>query len=463
MKHVCCGRIFRLCIIVLLFPVLGAIGQKSYSLTGLTDSALRNLPLLLEKKAQVNGSRAEVSDLRHQFIPLLRANAQVDLATDNSLPGSYYGYGIIPSTSAGVSAQNNGQSALGTIGVLYGEYTVLDFGYRKARIESAISNTNLASADYERVRYQIKARVTRLYFTYLKNEMQLEVELQNRDRYEKIFSVIQALTKSGIRPGSDSSLARAELSKSITAYNQASGSLKEIGEQLSYYTGIPLDQLKMDTLSSRNQNPVRNLPLDSSATGTNPLIDYFTNINKVYDSEEKLIARSFQPTVSLVASGWTRGSSISSETEYKPLSTGLSVQRYNYLAGISIQYDLFNGLHKKDRLQTIHFQQEAGKYQFQQEALELKTAENQADWAIQTAESNLRELPVQIESSRDVYNQKIAQYKAGVITLIDLTNAAFVLYRSLNDYTETLTDWYLAHLDKAVATGSLDLFIQTIK
>lgn len=463
MKHVCCGKVIRLCIVVLGFPSLETFGQKSFSLSSLTDSALHHLPLLFEKKANLNGSRSEIADLRHQFIPLLRANAQVDLGTDNSLPGSYYTFGIIPSTSAGISNQNNGQSALGTLGVLYGEYTLLDFGYRKARIESAISNTDLASADYERVCYQIKASVTRLFFMYLKNEMQLEVEIQNKDRYEKIFSVIHALAKSGIRPGSDSSLARAELSKSITAYNQARGSLREIGEQLSYYTGIPLDQLKMDTLSLRNQDPVRHLMLDSNSTAINPLIDYFTSINKVYESEEKLVAKSFQPSVSLVASGWTRGSSITPETEYKPLSTGLSFQRYNYLAGISIQYDLFNGLHKKDRLQTIHFQQEAGKYQFQQEALELKSAENQADWAIQTAESNLKELPVQISSARDVYNQKIAQYRAGVITLIDLTNAAFVLYRSLHDYTETITDWYLAHLDKAVATGGLDLFIQTIK
>jgi len=33
----------------------------------------------------------------------------------------------------------------------------------------------------------------------------------------------------------------------------------------------------------------------------------------------------------------------------------------------------------------------------------------------------------------------------------------------MNDYAETLGDWYLAQLDKAVATGNLDAFIQAIK
>ena len=67
-----------------------------------------------------------------------------------------------------------------------------------------------------------------------------------------------------------------------------------------------------------------------------------------------------------------------------------------------------------------------------------------------------------IRDRKDTYNQKLAQYKAGIISLIDLTNAAFVLYRSQNDFTETITDWYLAHLDRAIALGGLDHFIQII-
>ena len=457
------GNHFRFFLVALLIPISGIFGQKPYSLSDLTDSALRNLPLLLEKKALVSSRQSAVTDEKHRYIPFLRANAQVNLGSDNSLPGTYFPMGIIPSTSSGISPENNGQSAMGSLAVLYGEYTLFDFGYRKASIQSAISNVDLESADLDRLRYQVKADVTRLYLGFLKKQMQLEIEGQNRQRYEKIFSVIQALTKSGLRPGSDSSLAKAELSKSITGFNQVLGSLEGIREQLSYYTAIPADHLQVDTISIRNPVSARPIFLDSNLKETNPLIAYYAYVNKVYASDEQQIAKSFQPSVSLIASTWTRASSITAEGEYKSLGTGLGVQRYNYLAGISIQYDLFNGIHKRDKLETIHFQQKAGIYQLQQQELALQSAANQADLSIHTAESNLLELPVQIGSAQDVYNQKIAQYKAGLISLIDLTNAAFVLYRSLNDYTETITDWYLAHLDKAIAVGSLDRFIQNIK
>ena len=99
----------------------------------------------------------------------------------------------------------------------------------------------------------------------------------------------------------------------------------------------------------------------------------------------------------------------------------------------------------------------------QQQKLSLQSASLQADDAIKTATANLIELPNQTKAATDVYSQKVAQYRAGLITLIDLTNASFVLYRSQTDYIEALNDWYTANLYKAEATGNLDLFIQTIK
>jgi len=68
-----------------------------------------------------------------------------------------------------------------------------------------------------------------------------------------------------------------------------------------------------------------------------------------------------------------------------------------------------------------------------------------------------------MKAATDAYNQKIAQYKAGIINLVDLTEATFVLYSAQIAYAETVNDWFLANLDKATATGNLDQFIQRIK
>ena len=133
------------------------------------------------------------------------------------------------------------------------------------------------------------------------------------------------------------------------------------------------------------------------------------------------------------------------------------------MAGVAFQYDLFNGVHKKDRLKTFGFEKDAADLELRQQQVSLVSAARQAQNSIDIAEKNLLELPIQYQAAVDTYNQKIAQYKAGIITLIDLTNAAFVLDRSLNDYAETTGNWYLAQLDKALATGQLAGFIQSIQ
>ena len=206
----------------------------------------------------------------------------------------------------------------------------------------------------------------------------------------------------------------------------------------------------------------KNIP-QALDTGVNPLIDYYTNLSKLYLVNDRLISKSYLPKIYLTAATWARGSSIVYDDQYKGLSEGFGYQRFNYMLGVAFQYDLFNGLHRKDRLKTFGFQKDAADLELRQQQVSLTSAYRQAQNSIDISEKNLLELPIQYQAAVETYNQKIAQYKAGIITLIDLTNAAFVLDRSLNDYAETTGNWYLAQLDKAIATGQLPGFIQSIQ
>src|SRR4029079_12344818 len=119
------------------------------------------------------------------------------------------------SVSAGVRGENNYQAVTGNIAVLYGEYELADFGLKTAKINNALANVNAQEADLQRILYGIKVEISKLYFNLLKAEYRLNADSENIKRYEKIYSVIRALAVSGIRPGSDTSLSKAELSKAI--------------------------------------------------------------------------------------------------------------------------------------------------------------------------------------------------------------------------------------------------------
>jgi len=439
--------------------------KNNYSLSDYIDSAQHHLPLLMQKTALFDAAKAGVTDARHAYLPSAFVADQVNAGTDNALPGSYFSFGIIPSSSDGIRSENDYQTASGNIAILQSNYELMNFGLKRARIRNAESFADLSQADLNREIYLLKWDVGKLYFDILKNQLQLGIDQQNVERYNTIYTIIHAITESGIKPGADSSLAIAELSKSRISYNQTMGHIRQLQQQLAYLTGINIDRITIDTAQTKNYLSALNILSGGAYLDTlnNPLTDYYIKQKNLQLQTEDLVKKSYLPKVFLTGAGWARGSSIDYTGEYKALSEGLGYQRYNYMIGVSLVYDLVNPVHRKDKLAISHYNTVASDYDLQQQVLLLKNVSNQADEAIRTSVKNLFEIPIQIKASQDTYDQKTAQYKAGIINLIDLTNASFVLYRSQSDYVQTLSDWLLANLDKAAATGDIDLFIQSIK
>lgn len=437
--------------------------EKQYTLPELADSAKLYFPQLLRKNAQLNFAKANVTDTKHQFLPTLRTTEELTAGTDNSLAGSFLTFGIIPSTSAGVRAENNARLATGNIAALSAQYDLATFGYRGALLNRANAYVSLQQADARQELYYLEATIARWYFNLLKYQSKLKADAENITRYESIFRVIKALAASGIRAGSDSSLAMAELSRTKITYNQTLGQVDNCRANLSYLTGIAVDKMVIDSAAIKDLAIKPGWFSRPAGDASSPLLDYYRQLKNIALANEQLISKSFLPKIVLTATTWARGSSIAFNDQYKSAVYGLGYQRFNYLAGVSFQYDLFNGIHKRDKLNAYRFETAAGDLALRAQEQQLNNAALQADNAIGTTEKNLRELPIQLAAARDTYNQKTAQYKAGIINVIDLTNAAYVLYRSMNDYAETIGDWYLAQLDKAVATGYLDNFIQAIK
>jgi outer membrane protein TolC len=450
--------------ILLLIPLSSLLAQqRKYSLQDFVDSATRHLPVLLQKQALVNGAKAAIADTRHVFLPTLNTIDEINVASANSLPGAYMSFGVIPSVSSSVRAENNYQAATGDIAILYSQYQLVTFGQRSAAVRQAQAAAGLQQADLDMEAYLIKAQISRLYFAILTNQYQLAVETQNIRRYLSIDTVIRALTNTGLRAGVDSSLALAELSKARVAYNKRLGALDQLTTQLAFLTGIPATQAGIDTTGRDNALPITMLlkgPHDSLA---NPLIGLYLKQKEYAESGEALARKSYLPKIFLTGGAWGRGSSIEYNDTYKSLGTGLGYQRFNYMLGLTFSYDLFDPIHRKDKIAEEHFQVQASDLAQQQQQLSLNSSAAQAMAAIRTAENNLHEIPIQLGAATDAYRQKMAQYKAGIINLVDLTDASYVLYTAQISYAETINDWFLANLDRATATGSLDQFIQLIK
>jgi outer membrane protein TolC len=445
--------------ILVLTSACPILAQKTpvYSLGALVDSARRHLPLLLEKQALVESARAGITEAKDAFLPQLNVVEELSVGSANDLTGPFLPVpGVVHSIAGSINAASNYQAVTGNMASLYGQYDLVTFGLKDARVANARAYVGVTQADLAKERYLVSWEISRLYFNILSHRYQLAVDQEDVRRYDSMYTISTALTGSGVNPGVDSSLARAGLSRTRVRYNEALGQLNRLQDQLAYLTGISNPGIGMDTSTAV---PTLALPEENG----NPLLDYFAKQKQQYDAQEQLARKSYLPRVVLGAGGWARGSSIQYSNVYESPGEGLGYQRLNYLAGVGLTYDLFNGVHRRDRLNVLTQQVQAADYAMQQQQLSLRNQQVQADESIRTARANLDELPAQLQAATNAYQTKLAQYKAGIINLVDVLTAAFELTEAQTGYIQTLNEWYTAGLDKAAATGNLDLFIQTIK
>ena len=452
------------CLGQIILPMLLACSVSAqratvYTLSNLVDSANRHLPLLLEKQALVQSAQAGIKEAKDVFLPQVNAVEELSAGSANDVEGPFLTIpGIIHPIGGGINATSNYQAVTGNMASLYGQYELVNFGLRGAQVANAKAFVGVTQADLEKERYQVKWDIARIYFAIQKNRNQLAVDSEDMRRYQSMYEVSRALTGSGVNPGVDSSLARAGLSRTRINYNEAVGALRRLQLELAYLTGIQGPEIPVDTAIR-----AAGLVDDTAVALSNPLADYFAKQKLQYNAEQELARKSYLPKIILAGGGWARGSSIQYDNDYKSPAQGLGYQRLNYLGGIGITYDLFNGVHKRDRVAVLNGQVAAADYALQQQELSLNNQALQADESIRTARANLVELPIQLRAANAAYNQKLAQYKAGVINLVDLANASFELFSAQSDYITTLNEWYTASLDKAAAAGRLDQFIQTVK
>lgn len=445
--------------ILVLATACPILAQKTpvYSLGALVDSARRHLPLLLEKQALVESARAGITEAKDAFLPQLNVVEELSVGSANDLTGPFLPVpGVVHSIAGSINAASNYQAVTGNMASLYGQYDLVTFGLKDARVANARAYAGLTQADLAKARYLVSWDISRLYFNILSHRYQLAVDQEDVRRYDSMYTISTALTGSGVNPGVDSSLARAGLSRTRVRYNETLGELNRLQDQLAYLTGISNPGIGMDTSTAV---PTLALPEEN----LNPLLDYFAKQKQQYDAQEQLARKSYLPRVVLGAGGWARGSSIQYSNVYESPGEGLGYQRLNYLAGVGLTYDLFNGVHRRDRLNVLTQQVQAADYAMQQQQLSLRNQQVQADESIRTARANLDELPAQLQAATSAYQTKLAQYRAGIINLVDVLTAAFELTEAQTGYIQTLNEWYTASLDKAAATGNLDLFIQTIK
>ena len=451
-----------LCVIVLLLIPAALYAQQPVSLNQLLTQVNKNAPSLITDSSAVKIRQAQAVETRNNWLPNLKLNYQADIGTSNNVTGPYFGYGIIPSSSGGIHATNVTTALSTNLGIASFDWGLYNFGAYGAQNKVANSDIRVEQSNFAQSKYQLQAYTISNYLRLLSLQDYLAIQVRNIQRDQEILRSIGSLARSGVRPGVDTSIANAELSKARLTYIELNNQVKQVQLQLSAISGVPYQNIIADTTLD---NRLLGLPMQQFTTDTanHPLINYYQSVYQNSKQREDLVKKQYNPKIFLEAAAWGRGSSVDPEGNYNSLSSGWGFDRSNYLVGLGISYNLFDLRRRQLKLRTQKTETDYAHNKLEEEKIALASSASQANAEMETARQRLIEIPNQLRAANAGYRQKLSLYKNGLTDIIELNAALSILYRAETDYAQAKYDFNNALFGQAITQNQVNTILNLIK
>jgi len=454
-----------LCIAFLLYTAIANAQQSALPVTlkQLLNSVDARAPQLLTDSSAILIRQAQAAETRNNWLPDLTLNYQADIGTANNTAGPYFGFGIIPSSSGAIHNTNVTTTVGDNLGIASFNWEVYNFGKYSAENKVANSDLQVQQKQFAESKYDIEAYTISNYLQLLRLQDFLNIQSRNIQRTSEIRRSIESLAKSGVRPGVDTSIAEAELSKARLNYIELDNQLKQEQLQLSAVSGLSYQSIIPDTTAETTLINQPNDYLFPADTANHPIVNYYRSVYQNSLQREDLVKKMYNPKISLEAAAWGRGSSIDAEGNYNNIGTGYGFDRSNYLVGLGISYNLFDLRRRQLKLRTQKASTDYAYKKLQEQQQLLAVSNNQADVEMQTALDRLKEIPNQLNAATAGYRQKLSLYKNGLTDIIELDAALNILYRAETDYMQAKYDYANALFQKAITENEVNRVLTLLK
>src|SRR4051812_11303074 len=186
----------------------GAAG--SLTLDQAVQLARQNLPSLKEARARAGAARESVGVARTAYLPRVDVTWQENRATRNNVFGLLLPQSVIPSVSGPV-LDSTADSVWGSaVGALLA-WDAVDFGLRKANLESARAQQEAAAARIQVTELDAAARAADAFLSLVAAGETVRVAEANVNRLQVFADAVRVLVANELRPGAEQSRTEAEL------------------------------------------------------------------------------------------------------------------------------------------------------------------------------------------------------------------------------------------------------------
>jgi adhesin transport system outer membrane protein len=441
-----------------------AQGPAHISLQALLQSLASNNDLLQSYASQVQAKKAAVKQAAADRIPQLNTIYQGTVGTDNNVSGPYLSMGILPSVTSGVRAYSDLSAASGNTALVGVNWEAVNFGGYKAEKDFAKSDLAVQNDILARSQYDLSGLAAAYYLEIIK---QYELELINQDnvlRLQQLLTSVNSLVTNGIRPGVDTAIASAELSKSLISLYESQKVLAQTQVQIATLTRLPPATIVVDTAAEAK------LIYSGEAFALHAVIDtqhhpdivFYSSLYDLSRAQINLDKNRFYPRIFLDADATSRASSLNSADDYGNLSQGFVPQRFDYFIGLTLTYDIMNIVHKRLATNISRYQAEASAHRLQQAKDDINNSFQQALLESNYQLKRLDETGRELHSATLAYRQQANLYQNGLSSIIDLDIALSYYIQAQRDYTDAKVSYMRSVLNYALVTNTFNTLVQTL-
>jgi outer membrane protein len=448
------SRLFQL---IFFLISLGYASAQQGTLKELLQLAETNYPLLKSKALDVQAAQKGIDISKSTIIPSLDASYQLNYATYNNITGMAYPQFLVP-ISGPPATSNNMSGVFGSAASLLLNWQPINFGQRQSQVDFSKAGVQFVSADAANEIFRHKIKTVNAYLDVLTATELIKLNEENLKRTEANLAAVKTLVITGIKPGVDSALLKAEMSKAkVDLLNS-----KKNKEQAD----IILSQLLATDLPGaiNDSSYFSKLPsvFINTDTAQNPLLSLYKSSIDLSMARKNVLAKTTMPTLGAWSTLYARGSGVHSANDVKAID-GLGLQRFNYGLGLQLSVPLLQSVKIKPQLQQQDYIIKSNEEKLNEIALQLKKQNEIADNTLKSALEIVKETPFYYESAAFAYRALQSRYQSGLANFSDLMQAQYALIKAETENKTAFMGVWKALLYKAAVTGDLNLFLNQVK
>lgn len=448
---------------------LGCPALSFAQITGLEEVLLRaekNYQSIKKKEINIKASQERLQLQKTYYLPEVTVMAQQNFGTINAQNGPMYSQGGLGVASTSMPlAEQNWNAAFGSLYLANVNWNVYTFGKLKTKENVESADVEIQKADLNQEIFQHQIKTAAAYFNLLVSQRLENVQHENHKRSEVIYTIAKARAESGLIPEVDASLAKAEMSSAQTAIINANDHVLEYNKNLSDLLVENFTEYQLDHYFSKNRP---SLSTETSSFENHPNTLFITEKINKSKLQEAYLHTTGLPSLSLFGVFQGRGSGfgwnyVQDNSAFSQSYTkGIGVDRMNYIVGFNLSWNLTDFYRSQSKVNEQKLMTKALDFDYQQLQQELYNQQSFSELKYKNALTKVSESKIQMDSATEAFNQQKALYENGLTTIVDFTQALYLLNRAEINYEIAQNNSWQAVVLIAASKGDISMITKAI-